>query len=134
MSVQATQRVMCQQAWAEAAARQAFCEGASGGAHVAELLRLGARKGGDARVRQQLAGHAVDGGRGHQEARRQLQVAVVLHHADEARLRGIAQLSGCTAGAGGTGMPGCTDAGECFSFVITYYLHDKRPFNLKPKL
>jgi len=97
---------------------------ASGGAHVAELLRLGARKGGDARVRQQLAGHAVDGGRGHQEARRQLQVAVVLHHADEARLRGIAQLSSCIAVAGGTGMPGLMHSSlSCMSMGRLRVLH-----------
>ena len=54
---------------------------------VAELLRLGAGEGGDALAREQLPRHAVDGRRGDQEARRQLQVAVVLHHAHEARLR-----------------------------------------------
>ena len=97
---------------------------ACGGAHVAELLRLGARKGGDARVRQQLAGHAVDGGRGHQEARRQLQVAIVLHHADEVRLRGVAQLSCCTAGADGTGKPGSMHNDlSCMSMGCLRVLH-----------
>ena len=53
---------------------------------MAELLRLGAREGRDARGRQQLSRHARDGRRGHQVPSGQLEVAVVLHHPHEARL------------------------------------------------
>ena len=55
-------------------------------AHVSEFLCLRAGKGGDAGLGQQLAGDARDGRGRHQEACRQLQVAIVLHHAHEPRL------------------------------------------------
>jgi hypothetical protein len=54
--------------------------------HVTELLRLAARELRHAVARQVLAERAVDGRRVHQEPLRQLQVAVVLHHAGVAVL------------------------------------------------
>ena len=55
--------------------------------HVAELLRLAARERRHAVGRQVLAAHVVDGRGRHQEHGWQLQVAVVLHHPHEPRLR-----------------------------------------------
>mmetsp|Transcript_20858 Transcript_20858/g.43998 ORF Transcript_20858/g.43998 Transcript_20858/m.43998 type:complete len:446 (-) Transcript_20858:362-1699(-) len=53
---------------------------------VAELLRLGARKRAHAVVRSVLARRLGDRGRRHQVSRRQLEVAVVLHQANEVNL------------------------------------------------
>jgi hypothetical protein len=55
--------------------------------HVTELLRLAARELRDAVGREVRAERAVDLGRRDEEARRQLQVAVVLHHAGVEDLR-----------------------------------------------
>jgi hypothetical protein len=58
-----------------------------GGPHMAKLLSLGASKGGDTSLCQQLSRDTVDCGRRYKEAGRQLQVSVVLHHAHKACLR-----------------------------------------------
>ncbi len=61
---------------------------------MAELLGLADGELGDAVARQVLAHGAVDGRRLHQEARRNAQVAVVLHHAGEEHVRPRAPLEG----------------------------------------
>ena len=69
---------------------------------MAELLRLGAGKGGDAVFGKQLPRGAVDGGRGDQKPLGQLQVPVVLHHPHKPRLRF----------KGPSGILGCMDQGQ----------------------
>lgn len=54
---------------------------------MTKLLGLGAGKGGDTSFGQQLPRDTVDGGRRYEEAGRQLQIPIVLHHAYKTRLR-----------------------------------------------